>query len=61
MQWEYQVVPMSHPELSAKDTGEILNKLGRDGWELTAMVPGDGADQKWSMAILKRPNPKPLP
>lgn len=45
--WEYQVAPVLNHAAT-----QILNNFGGDGWELVAILPGQGGND---VAYFKRP------
>lgn len=54
MKWEYHAVTVIHHKLPIKDTNEILNHWGDEGWELVTIVP-DADQEGWAVAVFKRP------
>jgi hypothetical protein len=53
MTWEYRTEPISFNDIDETNAG--FNSMGRDGWELVAVVPNaTGKDQTWPVAIFKR-------
>jgi hypothetical protein len=54
MNWEYSVELISFIDIAV--ASKALNKWGRDGWEVAAIIPGvGGKEENWTVAILKRP------
>ena len=54
MNWEYSVELISFIDIAV--ASKALNKWGRDGWEVAAIIPGvGGKEENWTVVILKRP------
>jgi hypothetical protein len=53
MKWEYRIEPVSFGDVDmARDS---LNAIGRDGWEIVAVVSNaTGKDLTWPVIIYKR-------
>ncbi|NUP95776.1 MAG: DUF4177 domain-containing protein [Planctomycetaceae bacterium] len=61
-QWEYKSVALAPkgrfiPTFETGDLEELLNSLGRDGWELVTILGDEGtANMKFQLiAVFKRP------
>ena len=50
--WEYRCEPLALPDPAAAE--RTLNQLGKAGWELVEVVPGDGERDHTRVAVLKR-------
>ena len=50
--WEYRCEPLALPDPVAAE--RTLNQLGKAGWELVEVVPGDGERDHTRVAVLKR-------
>lgn len=63
MMWEYhfEVMNLDSPGPADPladplgDEEKRLNALGKDGWEVVAMLPKMGKGNSWTIALLKRP------
>ena len=55
MKWEYRIaiIPLSEIE----DAHSLLNREGREGWELVTLIPRVGKSESWSQAFFKRQLP----
>jgi hypothetical protein len=51
MKWEYRVV--AYPLKNATESEKVLNEMGRDGWELVAIVTRE--QKNFDDAVFKRP------
>jgi hypothetical protein len=56
MKWEYQLtlLGLNNP----KEAQDILNRLGRDGWELVSIASNVGKEGSWHIASLRRELPE---
>jgi hypothetical protein len=52
MKWEYQLTVLGLND--TRESQELLNRLGRDGWELVSIASNAGKDGMWHVASLKR-------
>ena len=52
MKWEYQLTVLGLND--TRESQELLNRLGRDGWELVSIASNEGKDGTWHVASLKR-------
>ena len=55
MKWEYLIAILPFEEID--EAQRVLDRHGRDGWELVAVIPKVGAGKSWSQAFLRRPLP----
>ncbi len=59
MKWEYRVDPISFTEID--DCQSALNTMGRDGWEVAAVIPNSaGKENTWPVVLYKRPKDEPI-
>jgi hypothetical protein len=58
VQWEYRTVALSDLPARALEV-DLLNELGRDGWELVSIAMNGVAYFKRAIAPAKRPPAKP--
>ena len=53
MKWEYHFEVLTSDPIDVSE--KRLNFLGKEGWEVVAMMPKMGVDDSWIVALLKRP------
>jgi hypothetical protein len=57
MRWEYRIEPFAVDNFDLMQ--DSLNSLGRDRWEIVAIVPNaTGKDSSWPIVVYKRPLPE---
>ena len=66
MHWEYKFLVFSlkssviheiQPQGPFEEAQTWLNQEGATGWEVVSLLPKMGADEGWTVALLKRPKP----